>query len=82
MKKAVGGIIYSTETAVLIARNGAEDMLYRARNYRYFRVSSLPLCEPELSVLTDDQALFVYNRLAEKLIDYQTAFPFKEFRDA
>ena len=82
MKKAVGGIIYSTETAVLIARNGAEDMLYRARNYRYFKVSGPPLCEPELSVLTDDEALFFYNRCVEKLIDYRFAFPFKEFRDA
>ena len=80
MKKAIGNLIFDSDTATALARSSDGDVLYLTANGRYF------LCrfflDPGISIMTAEEALFAYNRFAEKLVDFKSAFPDIEFKDA
>jgi hypothetical protein len=82
MKKAIGNLIFDTDISTALARSSDGDVLYRAPKGRFFMFSNSLLSEPEITIMTTDEALSAYNRFAEKLVDFKSAFPDIEFRDA
>ena len=82
MKKAIGGLIFDTDSATVLARSGDGNVLYQTPNGRYFECTHSTLLAPEITILTEDEAMFTYNRFLEKLVDFKLAFPDIEFREA
>lgn len=82
MQKSIGGLIFDTDTATALARSGDGVVLYRAPKGTYFRCTHPLLGEPEITILTSDDALLLHNRCVEKLVSHQKAFPFHTFTEA
>jgi hypothetical protein len=82
MKKSIGGLIFDTERAQVLARSGDGDVLYLTQSGRYFRCSSNFFLPPDIIILSTDEAMHTYNRCVEKLVGYREAFKDVEFREA
>lgn len=95
MKAVIGGVRYDTEKAQIIAhdcfwdghnmeRNGRNTYLYKTPNGRYFAVH-LTLWQGErdsIEPLTKDEAICLYERLPEKVVEFEEAFPGEVVEDA
>jgi len=95
MKAVIGGVRYDTEKAQIIAhdcywdghnmeRNGRNTYLYKTPNGRYFAVH-LTLWQGErdrIEPLTKDEAIYLYERLPEKEVEFEEAFPGEPVEEA
>ncbi len=95
MKAVIGGVRYDTEKAQIIAhdcywdghnmeRNGRNTYLYKTPNGRYFLVR-LTLWQGErdsIEPLTKDEAIYFYEQLLEKEVEFEEAFPGEPVEEA
>jgi len=95
MIKVVDGVKYDTEKATIIAhdcywdghnmeRNGRNTYLYKTPKGRYF-ATYLSLWQGEidrLEPLTVDEAVALYERLPEKEVEFEEAFPTVDVEEA
>ncbi|MEI7827630.1 MAG: hypothetical protein WCI87_07555 [Euryarchaeota archaeon] len=101
MKQAFGGVVYDTETAILLARNehrfcietlktGLKNVdLFRTPEELYFKYEkTVPFFgddeeyDPELTPLSLEEAVIVYNKLTDRRLEFEDAFPDFEYADA
>jgi hypothetical protein len=101
MKQAFGGVVYDTDTAILLARNehqfcietlktGLTNVdLFRTPNGLYFKYEkTVPFFgddeeyDPELTPLSVEEAVIVYNKLTDRRLQFEDAFPDVEHADA
>ena len=101
MKQAFGGVVYDTNTAILLARNehqfcietlknGVKNVdLFLTSDGLYFKYEkTVPFfgddeeCDPELTPLSLREAVIVYNKLTDRRLEFEDAFPDIENPDA
>jgi hypothetical protein len=101
MKQAFSGVLYDTDTAILLARNehqfcietlktGRKNVdLFRTPNGLYFKYEkTVPFFgddeehDPELTPLSLEEAVIVYNKLTDRRLEFEDAFPDIEYADA
>ena len=94
MKQAFGGVVYDTDTAILLARNehqfcietlktGLTNVdLFRTPNGLYFKYEkTVPFFgddeeyDPELTPLSVEEAVIVFNKLTDRRLQFEDAFP-------
>jgi hypothetical protein len=99
MKQAFGGVVYDTDTSILVARNehqfcietlktGLTNVdLFRTPSGRYFKCEKkVPFFgedeahDPELTPLTLEEAVAVYDKLTDRRLEFEDAFP--NFKDS
>lgn len=95
MKAVINGVRYDTEKAQIIAhdcywdghnmdRRGRNTYLYKTPKGRYF-ATYLTLWQGErdiLEPLTKDEAIYLYEQLPEKEVEFEEAFPGVEVEEA
>jgi hypothetical protein len=96
MKKAIDGVIFDTEKAIVLARTGdnvsaydqlsGRTTLYRTAKGSYFKCREAAAFSegstPEITPLSVEEAVSEFNKLSLKLLDLEEAFPDMEFREA
>lgn len=100
MRQAFGGVVYDTDTAILLAQNehqfcietlktGLTNVdLFRTPSGRYFKYEkTVPFFgddeehDPELTPLTLEEAVTVWNQLTDRRLEFEDAFPDTEYAD-
>ncbi|MGA3359399.1 MAG: hypothetical protein ABSC87_04230 [Halobacteriota archaeon] len=101
MKQAFDGVVYDTDTAVLLARNehqfciealktGRNNVdLLRTADGRYFKYEKTVSffgdddeSDPELTPLSAEEAVMLYNKLTDRRLAFEDAFPDIEYDEA
>jgi hypothetical protein len=94
MKQAFDGVVYDTDTAILLARNEHEFCIETLKNGvknvdlfltpggLYFKYEkTVPFFgddqeyDPELTPLSLGEAVIVYNKLTDRRLEFEDAFP-------